>query len=46
MIAKKCVKSAIEERKILTELAGVDFIAKIRCSFQDSTKLYLLMDYI
>lgn len=48
ILAKKSVKSTIEERKILTELskAGVGFIAKIQGSFQDTDKLYLLMDYI
>lgn len=48
IIAKKSVKAALMERKILTRLmeAGTGGVADMLASFQDNDNLYILMDYL
>ncbi len=45
-VAKKHLKNQVKNEKLLLESFDNPFIVKLRYSFQTSSKLYLVMDFI
>ena len=46
MIYKNQIGHVTNERKVLEEAKGNNWIVEMKCSFQDEKNLYLVMEYL